>query len=505
MNSSASNSANATRNRDNNFGYAHFSEVDRIDLERFPDLANARPYRCVIQAGESLFIPRGWWHWVKTLEKCAAVNYWIESTAASVARPELLRLWNGDSGVVANVTRLLRGFSKEVWVWNSRENTETLRPFQDFYQSRADDRCVITLDGYAKDLPDAKNQDLRRAVGEVLPVPPELRDVARSRVNLNVWLTAGKHDTGLHYDDADGWLCVLEGSKEVLLFGPEDSSFLYPLPVGPDWANSSADRIKYNTFEYLCPVEGWSSSRLLYESLKVYANFKSVFRAIDRYRQLFGPNRLVWGFKNLNGDCRWELYYYHYSIHDRFQTDKSLAGSLNPQLDPSWVAAPSTIIHSLDLFNREICEGPDLHVYQMAARSPVHTLQLPFLGDEFTVSEGVKGATHPFAYDTQRSFLENYPAHQKDLGFALDFRHLVSLYQCQDICVFNKGEVLLVLFIAIDFDGLLRFVARNNYKPAFIQHLHDHRSRYERLRHEVGIGFDATTLLPLRSAIYGIL
>ena len=35
--------------------------------------------------------------------------------------------------------------------------------------------------------------------------------------DFNVWISSGKHDTGLHYDDEDGVLTLLEGSKEITL------------------------------------------------------------------------------------------------------------------------------------------------------------------------------------------------------------------------------------------------------------------------------------------------
>jgi len=505
MNMSSNPSQNAAKNLNDNFGYAHFSEIDRVDLERFPNLAFARPYRCVIQAGECLFIPKKWWHWVKTREKTVAVNYWIESTEILTDRPELQKLWNQHTQITDRISQLLQSFNQEVWVWNSLDNTSGLMRFQDFYRLHTDHLCVITLDGYSHELLDDGNEQLKVAIKKVLPTPPELLAIARSKIHLNAWITSGKHDTGLHYDDADGWLCVLEGSKDVELFCPEDSQFLYPCPVSPDWVYSTPDFVKYNTFQYFHPVDGWSSSRLLYETLKVYGNFKSVFQAIEKYRRLFGPNRLIWGFKNLNGDCRWELYYYHYSIQDRYQPDKSMAHLLSPQINSSSISSPSTIIHSIDLFNRETSEGKDLHIYQKSTRAPAQILELPFFGEEFTVYDGITGLHHPFIYDTQPSFLDKYSSHQQDLGFALDFKHLISMYRCQDICVFNKEDVLLVMFIGIHFDDFMYFLAQNNYKIQLIQHLQDHRSFYESLSHEVAIGYDTTSLLPLRSAIYGIL
>jgi len=59
----------------------HMSRVDaeNPDLARFPRFAAARPLRCVIEPGELLYIPRLWWHQVRSLEFSVSVNYWWAS------------------------------------------------------------------------------------------------------------------------------------------------------------------------------------------------------------------------------------------------------------------------------------------------------------------------------------------------------------------------------------------------------------------------------------------
>lgn len=40
-------------------------DIDAPDLERFPLFAKAKAIRCVLKAGESVFMPCGWWHTTK--------------------------------------------------------------------------------------------------------------------------------------------------------------------------------------------------------------------------------------------------------------------------------------------------------------------------------------------------------------------------------------------------------------------------------------------------------
>lgn len=57
----------------------NFARVDpeRPDLVRFPRSASARPLGCVLSPGEVLFIPRLWWHHVRSLDDNAAINFWF--------------------------------------------------------------------------------------------------------------------------------------------------------------------------------------------------------------------------------------------------------------------------------------------------------------------------------------------------------------------------------------------------------------------------------------------
>jgi ribosomal protein L16 Arg81 hydroxylase len=61
--------------------WSRIPQVSRVDAEdpnlaRFPRFARARSVRCVVAPGELLYIPRFWWHQVRSLEFAVSVNYW---------------------------------------------------------------------------------------------------------------------------------------------------------------------------------------------------------------------------------------------------------------------------------------------------------------------------------------------------------------------------------------------------------------------------------------------
>jgi len=61
--------------------WSRLPQVSRVDaeapdLERFPRFGGARGLRCIVEPGEILYIPRFWWHQVRSLEFAISVNYW---------------------------------------------------------------------------------------------------------------------------------------------------------------------------------------------------------------------------------------------------------------------------------------------------------------------------------------------------------------------------------------------------------------------------------------------
>jgi len=50
-------------------------DLDAVDPARHPDVAELRPLTVVVEPGEALFIPVGWWHQVKALETSISLSF----------------------------------------------------------------------------------------------------------------------------------------------------------------------------------------------------------------------------------------------------------------------------------------------------------------------------------------------------------------------------------------------------------------------------------------------
>src|SRR5439155_16729231 len=59
-------------------GMPNFAHVDpeHPNYERYPRFREVRPLAGIVNPGEALFIPRGWWHHTRTLDDAVSMNFW---------------------------------------------------------------------------------------------------------------------------------------------------------------------------------------------------------------------------------------------------------------------------------------------------------------------------------------------------------------------------------------------------------------------------------------------
>jgi len=226
------------RHRTNEYHFAHFSRITARSKWFFPLFALARPQKFTLHQNESLWIPKGWWHWVVSDPETIAISYWCPKTPG-VTVPFTFPA--DGSEILTEVQRALDG-AQDVSVWNSSTDTIVRQPIE-----KKDSRCIITLPGYGPD----DNRDIRARIAALASESPiSFWNGCEELINVNLWVALGKHDTGLHYDDNDGVLRVLQGRKSVLLYPPEQRTYLAPLCVLPEWAKQRPIAACYNFTVY---------------------------------------------------------------------------------------------------------------------------------------------------------------------------------------------------------------------------------------------------------------
>ncbi|CAP39859.1 Protein CBR-JMJD-5 [Caenorhabditis briggsae] len=53
-------------------------DVESPDLSEFPDFAKVRVYDAVVNAGDALFIPEKWWHFVRSTTPSISISFWFD-------------------------------------------------------------------------------------------------------------------------------------------------------------------------------------------------------------------------------------------------------------------------------------------------------------------------------------------------------------------------------------------------------------------------------------------
>lgn len=213
-------SSNLTQYNNVDPRYGRFSKVDSYNYLIFPKLIFTHPINFVLKPGESMYIPKGWWHWVKNTQKTFAVNYNFDN----VIRVDKPFIFKTSRKTKFNIEVLN---DVKIGVWNSQTSEITESVFKEFYNSGKDGTNIVTLES---SVIGKKNKTLKDEIKSIMKLPKH--KLVKSKVfGYNIWASSGKHDSGLHYDRYDGILSVIEGEKTITMFPPSDSDYLYPFIV----------------------------------------------------------------------------------------------------------------------------------------------------------------------------------------------------------------------------------------------------------------------------------
>tara|TARA_R110001592_G_scaffold109580_1_gene305482 strand:- start:131 stop:1228 length:1098 start_codon:yes stop_codon:yes gene_type:complete len=340
---------------------------------------------------------------------------------------------------------------------------------------------VITLPGYGN-IKKKTNVPLLDHVKKDIVKPKYFKDMD---VDVNLWISGGKHDTGLHYDDKAGILSVLKGKKYITLYPPCDSSYLHPHEVVPKWAKTKSYKVEYNVFHFDRELKNaLPSSRLLYESLNGAKYRSDIIQKLSAF-----PNKSVWGCKKQGDHMRWEVYQYQYDIKD--------SSRISPLLKDRGI-----VITSTDVYDTSNVIGDEDHIY---------TCDNGYMGYPF-FGHGYKNEDDPesiFVLDGTQRFKTNFRDYMKKIGFDKNvdkFYSYQNQYKCKHICVHNKfNDQFFIQYLGITVEDFLWFLIKFGYDTHLIQHVMMNMCMYRDINHEITIVYDIKTGKPIRSGFYGII
>lgn len=250
--------------------YPHFSKISKLpnDIKLYPQIMNAKVTKIILNKGDSLFIPAGWWHYITSYNRNVAINYWYIPYNKDVSnvewRKNCHRINSLDEINSNNLNSLI--FDKYVKKsepliikyshvnsdafkkWKSNDylteiisNTKIYYykfPKSDFWNSKwRKSKNNKLISGTFLDLINLCLQDkdnyyyLARnyEVTKILNKDYNNFDFT-SNMELaltNFWFNYGYINCPLHYDMFDNILTQIDGYKEIYLFSPSDDKYLY--------------------------------------------------------------------------------------------------------------------------------------------------------------------------------------------------------------------------------------------------------------------------------------
>lgn len=183
------------------------------DREKYPLYYTARKREMIIEPGQKLFIPAGWFHFVFSGEgfNCAISRQyesdWVDD-GTSKKEPEI-------RDHVEEVPEVDPEFKLDV-----HESKSNFFPSKAVIHKHRDVLNIRTMK--YKDFIESNNPHWY------------LMECKYTESITRLWINFGNVYTALHYDLKDNWLCQIKGTKRILLFPPEDRHLLYlwnPYPL----------------------------------------------------------------------------------------------------------------------------------------------------------------------------------------------------------------------------------------------------------------------------------
>jgi hypothetical protein len=215
------------------------------DRHQFPKFYEAKRTEIILEPGDMLLIPPGWYHWVFSEEPDqntglnVAINYWYKDiwdithldrdppikTTHNIHKTldymNFLKTLGDEKLYCSSSNTGCFTLPSARWIQNDTIKCEdNYLNFNEFYKKRTSDEHW-----YLWGFPD----------GRLKSYDPKLNPEWELSTS-NWWVNFGNVDTAMHYDGANNLLCQISGKKRVVLFPHSEWSKLYLInPYPPEF------------------------------------------------------------------------------------------------------------------------------------------------------------------------------------------------------------------------------------------------------------------------------
>lgn len=518
---------NDTRHKENS-KYAHYSRITKKNYHNY-NLKNTNPIKIILNKGECLFIPKGYWHWVVSHPDTKAYNIWLDDSNINFKKPFVLSE-KINCNINNELLKKLLGDNKLI-IFNENINNEHIMTITEYINAKIENSYLITLnDVYSQ------NRIIIDLLINKLPIPSFLNNTKISKNNINFWFNINKMDTGMHYDDDDGILCVIEGVKEILLFPPEDSLLLDGYKCQVPWINNKIENLLYNTYTLNVDskLNELTLGKLHNNTMLLFSlQNLEVVRYINNLCGVFGPNNIIYGIKcDLHGNIRYEMYFYTYSKYDKKYINNHSLTNVNKELSKELfepiknininnVNSENLIIHSFDLFdtNGKITfnrpnENTKISLYYNLDRD--NLFDRPFYGKLIEFDGIDYSDDYLFFLADTNYFINNMSVILDKINLKLSSQLIIDLISnyryVADICIWNKGIINNNQLFCIQYYGLYGqdfydFLIKYNYPKILSDFYYKNHKKLNYVNKEISIHFEISNnkLKITRTAFYGSL
>ncbi len=514
-----------TRHKENS-KYAHYSRINKNNYKNY-NLKNTNPIKITLKKGECLYIPRGYWHWIVSKPDTMAYNIWFNDDRVKKNKPFIL-----DEKVKNNLNKNilvdLLGNIKLI-IFNENINNEHEMTFLEYINAKINNSYLITLnDVYSK------NRIIIDIIIKYLNIPKFLDEIEITKDNVNFWYNIEGMDTGLHYDDDDGILCVIDGIKDVLLFPPEDSLLLDGYKHKILWINNKIEDLLFNTYTLRNNFVKNENNKIHNNSLLFYS-FQNleIIRYINNLCGVFGSNNIIYGVKCDNqGKIRYEIYFYIYSKYDKSYLETQSLNNVSKELSNELfvslksinfnnVNTNNLIIHSFDIYNEndkiffnKPNEKPKISLYYNLDAN--NSFERPFFGKLIEYDGNNFSDEFLFFLSDSVYIKKNIIYLLKKIKLNIDSEIMLKLFDIygyvEDMCIYNKGTSNNSLLFCIQYFGLTdedfyNFLKKYNYPNILINFYYNNYKKLDYVNKEITIHFELNNnnLKITRTAFYGSL
>jgi len=473
INMHGKNDINYERHLYDNNKYAHFSKITSKNIIFHPKYIYTHPQKYILNEGDALIIPKKWWHWVFSYNNTLAINYWNDSESELFNNPKIINKFIDLLDLKKNerINKYLFNFN----VLNGDTDILSNKNIKSLLNSKNNNEYLLTLDAFTY------NREIKSFLAELIKHPKLIKDHDLDK-NYNFWYSPNIMDTGLHYDDENGILCVLSGKKTVYLYPPSDSKYLYPYNIKPKWFYNNFEDIQYNIYNLNnndALTDKIPSNRILYSS---FSNKKKhMCRIVDEIYNYYNNKTIIWGIKNDKKNIWYEYYFYNIDkyrktnlYHENFNIIQFIKYfrnkkfmlelmDINLYILSEFIKNKNVSIFSFEVHDNGLLDELDLYINNN------DTIELPFYGTTYNIKKDIITKKNIFIVNEFDHFIKNIDYYCKyfDLIKIKDeiIKELNKYNYVKIMSFYKKSDISIAIqWFGITYEDMIDFLKKYNWE-----------------------------------------